>query len=112
MSALLEQTQPYTVQEVAVKLRLSQRGVAKRCAAGTIPAYKEGRLWRIPRQMFDAWHEGRIRPVRKTFTVAAAFGGSASPTRGRSSVAAPASILSLTPAQFEKMLSERHDPER
>lgn len=107
MTALLkpEQAPPYTVAEVAHRLRLSPRGVAKRCAAGTIPAYKEGRLWRIPRRIFDAWQEAKERPVRRTYTAVVRSGGSASSRTGSSTASPQGSVLSLTRAQFVARLS-------
>lgn len=89
---------PYTVSEIAEMLRLSPRTVSKRCGAGTIPAYKEGKLWRIPRQIFDAWHEARLKSVRKTIRVAVR------PKRSPLPISAtnrrPHNILAMTPSEF------------
>lgn len=37
-----------TVEELALRLRLSRDSVLRRCRDGSIPALKFGKLWRIP----------------------------------------------------------------
>lgn len=98
---------PYTVAEVAIRLRLSPRCVTARCKRGTIPAYKEGGVWRIPRQMFETWHAAKLKPVRKTYTSAALSGGYASPRTATKYAGQPGSVLSMRPSEFSRKLGSR-----
>ena len=104
---MVEHDPPYTVQEVAARLRLSTRCVTGRCKRGTIPAYKEGGVWRIPRRTFEAWHAARMKPVRRTYIVAVRSGGYASPRTVMKSASQPNSVLSMTRAEFAMKLSTR-----
>lgn len=80
---LLEDT--LTVEEVAASLRLTGRGVRKMATRGDIPAYKIGRLWRIPRISFLRWlRKTKNRPWRPSTSAATPI-GSASATVGRKS---------------------------
>jgi len=52
-------TEPYmTPQEAAEYLRLELQTIYKRCAAGTIPCHRRGRLIRFRRSELDAWLQG------------------------------------------------------
>jgi len=51
----------YTVDEVAVLLRLSRGLTYELVRDGTIPAERAGRRWIIPRARLDAWLAGAGR---------------------------------------------------
>lgn len=48
------------VKDVAARLGLSRNRVYALLKAGRLPAYREGRAIRVPREAFDAWMQGRV----------------------------------------------------
>ncbi len=54
----------FTVNEVAELLRVSKLTVWRYINAGSLPAYKIGRDWRIKKSEFDAFIESRRKVVK------------------------------------------------
>lgn len=105
--SLPEQEPPLTVAEVAERLRLSVRCVTGRCKLGTIPAYKEGGVWRIPRRAFETWQAAKENQVRRIFIAGVKPGGYASPRTVRKSGSQPGNVLSMTRAEFAMRSNSR-----
>ncbi len=49
-----------TVATIANFLDVDENTVYEMAAAGTLPAFKVGRLWRIPRAEFMVWYKKRL----------------------------------------------------
>ncbi len=45
-----------TIKEIAEKLKLNKVTVQKMCKAGTIPAFRIGKMWRIDGDDFEKWY--------------------------------------------------------
>ena len=49
-----------TVSTIATYLDLDENTIYDMAAAGALPAFKVGRLWRIPRIEFLAWYRKKL----------------------------------------------------
>ena len=49
----------YSAQQAAKLLKISQKEILKRLEAGEIPAYRDGRDWKIPKELLQAHMENR-----------------------------------------------------
>lgn len=55
----------YTIDELAIYLKLPKRTLYKLAQEGTVPGHKVGRHWRFKRDTIDRWLDDDKRPTRR-----------------------------------------------
>lgn len=87
-----------TIGDVAEHLGVSRRTVGRAVKNGEIPAFRVGKLYRIPARQFDAWlTRKRLKPWRPSIS-AVTFGGPSSRSRVRSSESRAIQLLNRKPS--------------